>query len=204
MGRPGYPGARPHGRRRSQARGARRHPAGLPGPRGLQPLLPRTRDRPHAPTGGDLRPLSGPGHGQDGHPRVPALAPGGGAPGQARRLRSHLCLRRPRPHHDPAFPLPPLQPADRRVRRQPGEQGAPGARADRGHQGGGRRQLRRAAAPGGRGAARRRRPHGRGRRPRNRRAAGRVARPLGREPEHLGERFPTLALRRGRLSGALR
>ena len=142
------------------------------------------------------------GDGQGRHPRAPALAGGGRQAGAGGRLRHRLCLCRPRL---PAVPVhrPPLQPAQRRIWRQPREPRPPAARDDRGDEGRGRRSLR------GGGAARRRRadgPAGRhrgGGRPRHRGHAGGAAGPLGRQHQRRRQRFHERALLRGGLPGAL-
>ena len=131
------------------------------------------------------------------------MAPRCGASLEEGRVRHRLRLCDPRSVDRAAIPRAPQERPDRRIWREPREPRAAAARADRGHEGGGRRPLRGCGPLCGRRADRRRRPDPRRRGARRRRDARRASGPVGRQHLDLAQRQPDLALRQGRLPGGI-
>ena len=134
------PGAGPHRRGDPRGRRAGRHRTRPQRPQRPEPVQPRDPARPCPPAGRDvhLRPGPGAGHDEGRHRRPAPLAPQRGAQVAAGGLRPGIRLCRARARRHPPLPVPALQPAQRRVRRQPAQPDAAAAGDPRGHPGRGR------------------------------------------------------------------
>ena len=143
VGRSRHPGDGADGRRRARAwraRGDRDHAS-----RRLGRELGNAAGADGAVASPDHLQLSGAGagDGQAGHPQPPPMASRCGAPLEEGGLRHRLRLCDARPVDRPAVPPAPQERPHRRIWRQPRKPRAAAARADRGHQGCGRRHVRR-------------------------------------------------------------